>query len=224
VVSECSLTYGGQMGTSEVVRRPGRAAPLPPDARRQAIIDAVLPLLREHGRAVTTRMIAERAAIAEGTIFRVFDSKEHLVDAALAQAFAPGPFLEGIAGIDPALPLRERLLAFVTVLQGRFVEIFSLMHAMGLVAPPDHLHASDEAGSWRARASEASVDLVAPDAHALRVTPEELVRYLRLLTFAGSHAEIADHKLMTPAEIVDLVLVGALATPGPEGTSCCCGS
>ena len=51
-----------------------RAAPLSPDERRRAIVDAVLPLLIEHGRAVTTRQMAEAAGIAEGTIFRVFDS------------------------------------------------------------------------------------------------------------------------------------------------------
>ncbi len=184
-----------------------------PDQRRQAIVDAVVPLLIEHGRGVTTRQIAEAAGIAEGTIFRVFDSKDALVDAALVEAFRPGPLLEGIEGVDPDQPLRGRLLDLVTVMQDRFLEIFGLMRAVGLVAPPEHLDADDDAGSWRARAEKSIVELIEPDRDQLRVPPEEVVRLLRLLTFAGSHLEIADNHLLTPDEIVDVVLHGTCAAP-----------
>ena len=63
------------------------------------------------------------------------------------------------------------------------------------------------------RCARRLVDLVAPDAHLLRQHPEEMLHVLRLLTFAGSHAEIADDDLMTPEEIVDVVLNGMLAAP-----------
>ncbi|WP_278260309.1 hypothetical protein [Nocardioides convexus] len=36
----------------------------------------------------------------------------------------------------------------------------------------------------------------------------------RLLTFAGSHREIADNDLLTPAQIVDTVLHGVERTDG----------
>ena len=45
------------------------------------IIEAMLPLLLEHGEMVTTRQIAEAAGIAEGTIFRVFADKDELIAA-----------------------------------------------------------------------------------------------------------------------------------------------
>jgi len=186
-----------------------------PDERRRAIVDAVLPLLREHGRAVTTHQIAEAADIAEGTIFRVFDTKEELLDAALARAFAPGPFLDQVAGIDRSLPLRERLVGFVTVLQNRFTDVFTLMHAMGLVAPPEHLDHGEDPGAWRARLHDDLVGLVGDDAARLRLPAGELVRALRLLTFSGSHPHIADRRLMTPEQIVDLVLLGALTDDDP---------
>jgi AcrR family transcriptional regulator len=186
-----------------------------PEVRRQAIVDAVLPLLLEHGRAVTTKQIAERAEIAEGTIFRVFATKDELVDAALAQAFAPGRLLAAIEEIDCDQPLEDRLLEYVTILQGRFREIFALLRAVGLSAPPPHLDASDDRDSWRARGNQLTERLLEPDADRLRVPPAQMVRFLRLITFAGSHEDITDHRLMSPEEIVDLVLHGTLR-PEPE--------
>ena len=62
-----------------------RAEALPQTERRDQIVDAALPLLREHGRQVTTRQIADAAGIAEGTIFRAFASKEEIIEAALAR-------------------------------------------------------------------------------------------------------------------------------------------
>ncbi|HEY1179141.1 MAG TPA: helix-turn-helix domain-containing protein, partial [Phytomonospora sp.] len=56
-----------------------RARPMSPDERRSELVDVTLRLLRVHGRAVTTRQIAEAAGVAEGTIFRVVDSKDELV-------------------------------------------------------------------------------------------------------------------------------------------------
>ena len=61
-----------------------RARPMSPEERRDKLIDVTLDLLREHGRAVTTRQIAAAAGVAEGTIFRVVESKEELVEAAIA--------------------------------------------------------------------------------------------------------------------------------------------
>ena len=63
-----------------------RAAPLPPDERRRRLVEATLPLLVEHGRGVTSRQIAEAAGVAEGTVFRAFESK----DLALMQKVRPG--------------------------------------------------------------------------------------------------------------------------------------
>ena len=74
--------------------------------RRTALIDATLPLLLEHGRAVTSKQIAEAAGIAEGTIFRVFDSKDDLIEAALEHAFDIEPFLDDLRRIEPDQSLR----------------------------------------------------------------------------------------------------------------------
>ena len=44
--------------------------------------------------------------------------------------------------------------------------------------------------------------------------PEEFVHVLRLLTFSASHREIADGRLLTPDEIVGIVLDGVLIERG----------
>jgi len=190
-----------------------------PDQRRQAIVDVVVPLLLQHGRAVTTRQIAEAAGIAEGTIFRVFDTKEELLDAALASAFAPGPFLDQVAAIDRSLPLRERLVSYVTVLQNRLRGVFALMAAMGLVAPPEHLEEAHGRANWQAQLQKDLRAMVGPDADRLRMSAADLLQALWLLTFSGSHPGITDGKLMAPYEIVDLVLYGALRGDDPTRKS-----
>ena len=42
---------------------------------------------------------------------------------------------------------------------------------------------------------------------------DEVIRVLRLLTFSGSHPHITDQQLMTPDQIVDVVLHGTLNPP-----------
>jgi AcrR family transcriptional regulator len=181
---------------------------LPPDQRREALIAATLPLLRQHGRAVTSRQIAEAAGVAEGTIFRVFESKDDLVAAAIARAFSPGSLLGQLETVDVDAPLRERLVEMVTILQRRLLGIFGLMRAVGMVGPPDH--ESAEMVSRRQEVNETLVRLVAPDADALCVPPDRALHVLYLLTFAASHHEIADGRILTPTQIVDVVLDGVL--------------
>ncbi|WP_235534827.1 TetR/AcrR family transcriptional regulator [Nocardioides sp. Soil777] len=184
-----------------------RATAMSADDRRRALVDVTLPLLLEHGRTVTTRQIAEAAGVAEGTIFRVFESKDDLVQATLDRAFDIEPFLEDLRRIDPDQPLRALVTEMVTLLQSRFRGIFTLMTAVGMVGPPkgrSHEHHPRE------EAARVMADLLAPHADEVRVPVAQLVHVTRLLTFSGSHPHLSDGRILTAEEIVSTVLDGLL--------------
>lgn len=175
------------------------------DERRKALIDATLPLLREHGRTVTTKQIAEAAGVAEGTIFRAFESKDDLILAAVEAGTSMEPFLEDLAGIEPSLEFRPRLIEIVRRLQDRFTGIFALMTALGISGPPK-ARKHTEAG--RRRAEEIMIALVEPDAELITCTPADLVHMLRLFTFSGTHPHLSEGRRLTPEQIVDTLLDG----------------
>ena len=184
-----------------------RARPMTPDDRRQALVDATIPLLHEHGRSVTTKQIADAAGVAEGTIFRVFDSKDDLVAAAVEEALDMEPFLADLERVDLDQDLRGRLTDLCTLLQIRFRGIFLLMSVMGMVGPPRaHRHMED----GRRRAEKIMVSAIESDAGQLTCTPVQLVHMLRMLTFSGTHPHISDGHILTPVEIVGTLLDGVL--------------
>ncbi|MDR0944636.1 MAG: TetR/AcrR family transcriptional regulator, partial [Bifidobacteriaceae bacterium] len=97
----------------------GRAAPMSAEDRREAILDAVLPLLQQAGSAVSTRRIAQAAGIAEGTIFRVFRDKEELMAAAFGRAARADQVADQIEAIpidSPAQATPELLERRVTAM------------------------------------------------------------------------------------------------------------
>ncbi len=182
-----------------------RAAALPPEARRQAIVEATLPLLMEHGLAVTTRQIAEAAGIAEGTIFRAFTDKDALIAAVVEKALDPAPLEARLAAIDVGLPLEARLVAAVRVLQERSVSLWQLVSNVGYSAP------TEERDAIRRRNTATLSSLVAllePDAARLRFDAEASARRLRSLSIAATHPALVGDEPLSAEEIVSLFLDG----------------
>ena len=93
--------------SNEPTRR--RVAPLAPDDRRAALVEATVPLLIENGSAISTRQIAQAAGVAEGTIFRVFPDKNSLILAAIRSALDPEKGERALRAIPADLELRERV-------------------------------------------------------------------------------------------------------------------
>lgn len=188
-----------------------------PQDRRTAILAAALPVVLEHGQTATTKQIAAAAGVAEGTIFRVFDSKDDLFDAVLASAFDPEPYLIDLDLIDPRLPVEERMLALATLMQRRFVGIFRLMIALSVDQPPPPAGPCSAQGAqhdqheqWRREVLSRMVAILRPDADRFRLPLEDVIRMLRLLTFSGSHPHVSEHQPLAPEQIVDVVLNGTL--------------
>src|SRR3569833_2946229 len=199
---------------------PRRAAALPPEERREALIAATLPLVLEHGTDVSARLIAEAAGVAEGTIFRVFPSKADLVEAVLASAPDPSTVIDATRGLDRTAPLEQRLVSAVELMQSRGRRIAGLMHAFAAHGSLPHREHDRDRG-WRVRASEARVVdalalLVEPDREQLRCSPQETARRLRLITLALSSPRLVDSDPLPPDEIVSLLLDGLRRRdPGP---------
>lgn len=81
------------------------------DERRASIVEATAPLLEQYGQQLTTKQIADAAGVAEGTIFRAFDSLQEVIeatvtaslsperlDAIVADATFPGTLVEDVTG------------------------------------------------------------------------------------------------------------------------------
>ena len=89
-----------------------------------------VPLLEEEGFSVSTKRIADAAGIAEGTVFRVFSTKEELLRAAVASYMDPSDLIEEIDAIDPALPLEQKMSEVMSIVQESAFRVRTFMAAM----------------------------------------------------------------------------------------------
>ena len=178
-----------------------RAAALPLEERRSAIIAATLPLFLEQGAAITTREVAQAAGIAEGTIFRVFDDKTALLDAVIAAALDPAPTEAALEEIDAALPFEERLVAAVEILRQRVLYVFNVFSAAS----------GTTRGGASAPGSAELPGLTAifeSEAEHLSHAPAEAARVLRGLTFACVHPAFGTDSPLASEAIVAVLLDG----------------
>lgn len=187
-----------------------RAAPLPADERRATIMAATEPLLVTHGREVTTRQIAEATGVAEGTLFRVFPSKEALIDAVIEDALDPTGTCAEIGRVDPELALDERLVTVVEILQRRLSTVTALFHTIGRDNPhpavTHDLHRRRQLHNTQL--TEAIAAVFHDDLDRLRIPVDDAASLLRSVTFSCSHPLISDGRFDDPARIVDLLLHG----------------
>ena len=198
-----------------------------PDERRQAIVDAVIPLLVSHGSAVTTRQIAEAAGVADGTIFRVFPDKCAMMHAAARAVFDPERGRSRLAATDPDLDLRgmvktvaeemlasmERVMAVLIAVRG----VLSTAGETGLgndgppeerTGPPAFILEANQA------LLEGLTELFARYRDELTLPPQRAALVLRGLVFGSRHPGMNDVQALDAEEIATAVLSGVTGTGG----------
>lgn len=191
-----------RMPTDQTTRAPALSA----DDRRASLIEATLPLLLRHGSGVTTRQIADAAGVAEGTIFRVFDSKDDVIEATLRQGLNLEPFLADLEAVDTDQHLRDLLVDLVERFQNRFTGVFTLMASVGAHRFPEGAGYRDQ--GLRAAVEARTIALLEPHADQLRLPAAEVLRLLRLLTLSGTHPHLTEGRILTAETIVDVILDG----------------
>jgi AcrR family transcriptional regulator len=199
-----------------------RVAPLAPDDRRAALIEATLPLLVEHGSGVSTRQIAQAAGVAEGTIFRVFPDKSSLIIAALLAGTDPAPSIGALATIPPDRDLRVRLTAATAVLSAR-VRGVGRLHTLAREMTSDQGMNSPFAMCLhenRMRVVEALTNLIEPDRGRLRVPPATAARLLQSMIVAAHGHMSGEIDPMSADDIVTVLLDGLLNHPSPKESPC----
>lgn len=191
-----------------------RVPALSPQERRAALIEATIPLLKQHGLAVSTRQIADAAGVAEGTIFGVFPDKASLIQAAVIAAFDPTPTIRALRAVDPQLDLRARLIAAAQILHEHIAGHGALLHVVRGAA----FASADTTGRLDLMAARYLIlhelaTLIEPDARLLRRNPSTAARLLLGLVVAprGGFGDMDD--TLDSAEIVSLILDGLLVRP-----------
>jgi AcrR family transcriptional regulator len=196
---------------SEFVVVRERARPLAPEERRTAILDAVIPLLKERGRSVSTRELAEAAGVAEGTLFRAFGDKESIFTAAIARYFDPEPLRARLRGIDPDEPTEDKVRQIVASFVDRFQGIIGFMSAMAIEPGPPPNAEEFRRSVW----FEVIEQIFSPG--ELGVSNETLAFFIRLIAFGNAIPAFNNSHPFSTDELADLILRGVLPTKPAKG-------
>ena len=190
-----------------------------PEERRQAIINATLPMLLERGTDVSTREIAHAAGVAEGTIFRAFDTKHDLIRATIHAALMPDAAITQIAGLPEGQALAQRVSAIIEVLRDEIHRTRSLFAhfarpsaesgpvdpppaPFGGVRPPFNVHEN------KTRINVAVAAALEPYSGELAVSTMFAANLLSALAFASSFTLTEGEPPISSEELSDVVLHG----------------
>ena len=194
--------------------RARRASPLPPDARRDAIVEAVAPLLIARGAAVTTREMAEAAGVAEGTLFSVFEDKRALVLAAIRHRLDPRPTRAAIATAEAPGDLTATLNAVADGLLPRLDDVRALAAVLHGLPPAPRREGRlgvTTLEAWHAAVHDGIAALLAPHEARLRLPAERAAAVFAALLLASRPLYGPPRPTLATPELVDVFLHGAVA-------------
>lgn len=180
-----------------------------PEDRRQAIIEATTELVLEHGPDATTRQIADACGIAEGTLFRVFASKDDILTAVVEHLLDPRFVIEEIEAIPASDTAGDAVRAVVAVVGTSTRRIRSMMMALHTAqnevdrrnhGPRDKSKFFDD----QVAIGHAVAQALASHASELRVDPETAATFIRTTVFANSLPAVP--KMNDPHVFTDLLV------------------
>ena len=184
-------------------------------ARQEQILESVLDIVLERGVSVTSRELADAAGVAEGTLFKVFDTKENLLRALAAKeggmADAVG---EWLATVDAAsMTLEDLVHGIIHSAIAQYRRSFELFYALGpYMDSPDResiVQFERELQSW--------IEALRPHAAKLRTSPESAASILRMHAVAASDITAVWGQPISPAEHADIFLHGITTGPSTTG-------
>lgn len=190
-----------------------------PTDRRQAILDAVIPLVIEHGADLSTRLIAEAAGVAEGTIFRVFADKTELMWAVAEATIRPANGREEFDAILASTDdLHERVLLVAESLNISMRRAMMVMFAVRgyLVKHGDPAKMEPPAAppEFLVNANRDLLEMLAtlfePYTDRMRVPPATAAGVLRSLVFGSRHPGMDLDADLTPEQIADVIVGGVM--------------
>ncbi len=184
-----------------------------PDQRRAAIVAAATPLLLERGADLTTRDIAAAAGVAEGTVFKVFESKDAVLDAIVENLLDPAETCAEIAALDPP-DLTTACRLIVALIQRRVQEITTVFAVLqvrhpGPPEPGDRSHHQIHR-ERNERLLDALQLALQPWQHQLRLPVRAVASLVRSTAFATAHPMLSDGELTDPDDITAVLLHGLL--------------
>ncbi|PRY36319.1 TetR family transcriptional regulator [Umezawaea tangerina] len=190
--------------------------------RREALVQATIPLLLVHGANVTTNQIAKAADVAEGTVFRAFKDKQELLGCALKSAMEPDTEIGLIDRIPATDPIEQRLIGGVRAVTGYLDRMWSLMSALrdtGFDPHDGEGHKQERKGppEGMLQVMGRIAGLFEPDAERLRVEPELAARLLMGIVFTNRMQQQGfGEGVAEPEQLVELFLHGTIRNGGDK--------
>lgn len=184
---------------------------MPPEQRRASIVEATLPLLQLQGVSISTRQIAEAAGVAEGTLFRVFDSLSDILEATITEYLSVERLRAYLADIDAGDSLESVTRATIQLM------IDDYRNARAVFATA-HFHPHDAKSSALRENIRERVTVLHGWAEEqfrsytdqLRVTPEQYSHFVITLAH-GYGNRLSEPYTITVDDLTRLALHGGLS-------------
>jgi AcrR family transcriptional regulator len=183
--------------------------------RRATIVAAARRLVVSQGAAFTTREVAQEAGIAEGTIFRVFASKDELMAAVVANMLNLDPLCERIAELPPQPTLLGQVQAILACIgeQAHGMQYVSTVIAAMSKGPHTAEQIFGEDGSPAEAFAHRRRRVAGMFPHTPHQHGEQFTKVQGIVEAAL--APYRDQLAMPPAQAASWILLASLATAHP---------